>query len=78
MISLCSQKQAWTTKNQWKSNDINDFVSYLLDGRFEQNTKSSDHNGLQRNVRDLLISDISIMKKYSKKRKTFSVARLVL
>ena len=78
MISLCSQKQAWTTENLWKSSDTTDFVTYLLDGRFGQNTRSSDHNGLQRNVRDYIISDISLVNKYSKKRKTFSVARLVL
>ena len=78
MISLCCQKPAWTTENLWKSNDITDFVAYLLDGRFGQNTRSSDHNGLQRNVIDYIISDISIMKKNSEKRKRFSVARLVL
>jgi hypothetical protein len=78
MISLCSQKQAWTTKNQWKSNDITDFVSYLLDGRFEQNTKSSDHNGLQQNVRDCTISDVLAVKKRFQKKKIFLVARMVL
>jgi hypothetical protein len=78
MISLCSQKQAWTTENLLKSSDTTDFVTYLLDGRFGQNTRSSDHNGLQRNVRDYIISDISIMKKNFEKRKRFSVARLVL
>jgi hypothetical protein len=46
-------------------------VTYLLDGRFGQNTRSSDHNGLQRNVRDLLISDISTLKKNPKKKKIF-------
>ena len=78
MIRLCSQKPAWTTENLWKSNDITEFVTYLLDGRFQQNTRSSDHNGLQQNVRDLLVCDIFIVDKYSEKRKRFSVARLVL
>jgi hypothetical protein len=53
-------------------------VAYLLDGRSERNTRSSDHNGLQRNVRDYTISDIFQLKKYSEKRKRISVARLVL
>jgi len=69
MISLCSQKQAWTTENLWKSNDITEFVAYLLDGRSERNTRSSDHNGLQWNVRDLLVCDISLLKKYYEKEK---------
>jgi hypothetical protein len=50
-------------------------VAYLLDGRFGQNTRSSDHNGLQQNVRDLLVCDIFIVKKYSEKRKRFLVAQ---
>jgi hypothetical protein len=53
-------------------------VAYLLDGRFGQNTRSYDLNGLQQNVRDLLVCDIFIVDKYSEKRKRFSVARLVL
>ena len=71
MISLCSQKPDWTTENLWKSNDKTEFVTYLLDGRFQQNTRSSDHNGLQRNVRDCIISDISTLKNIPKKEKEF-------
>jgi hypothetical protein len=44
-------------------------VAYLLDGRSERNTRSSDHNGLQRNVRDYTISDIFQVKKIPKKKK---------
>jgi hypothetical protein len=46
-------------------------VTYLLDGRFGQNTRSSDHNGLQQNVRDLLVCDISKLKNISKNKKDF-------
>jgi len=65
----------WASRSAF---DTTEFVAYLLDGRFGQNTRSSDHSGLQQNVRDFVISDIFIVKKYSEKRKRFSVARLVL
>ena len=46
-------------------------MTYLLDRRFQQNTRYSDLNGLQRNVRDSVISDISTLKNIPKKEKDF-------